>query len=79
MRDKVKYWKMVFENKCEENARLRAEVERLTLKPHERVIDTRRVNETIKSMEDDAIIRGGQALMERWGELKKSWVSLDSV
>ena len=41
------------------------------LEPHESVIDARRVKELLSDMENDAIIRGGQALMEQWGELKK--------
>ena len=47
------------------------DVECARLAPGEVVVNRERVKELVASMEADAIIRGGQALMERWGELKK--------
>lgn len=43
----------------------------VNLDPGERVINIERVKELVSSMEEGAVIRGGQHLMERWGELRK--------
>lgn len=45
--------------------------EAIILDPDERVINIERVRELVSSMEAGAVIRGGQHLMERWGELRK--------
>jgi FtsZ-binding cell division protein ZapB len=61
----------------EKNHELRHEVEELkrsqrVLSTNERVINIERVMELVSSMEEGAVIRGGQHLMEeRWGELRK--------
>ena len=54
--------------KGDEITRLRAEVERLTLKPHERVIDVELVRELVRDIENRYL---GINVIDRWGELRK--------
>ena len=54
--------------KGDEITRLRAEVERLTLKPNERVIDVERVRELVRDIENRYL---GINEIDRWEELRK--------